>query len=215
MLVIAHRGASAELLENTLPAFERAVQLGADFVELDVHANAAGQLVVTHDPPSTGRQYPTLEEALDLMRGRTGVMVELKTPRRYRRHDVVARTVRLRQTLRLKVRALTAEGRLSGIFLSVTPFLLIGIISLLSPDYFRSVLDNPLIMPEAIIGLLMLLAGWSLAELFWFRPLTALWRVWATVLALFGRRPGWGSIPRGAAFQEQPEIEIAPAPLPR
>ena len=95
MLVIAHRGASAELLENTLPAFERAVELGADFVELDVHANAAGQLVVTHDPPPAGRQYPTLEEALDLMRGRTGVMVELKTPRRYRRHDVVARTVRL------------------------------------------------------------------------------------------------------------------------
>lgn len=95
MLVIAHRGASAELPENTLPAFERAVQLGADFVELDVHANAAGQLVVTHDPPPAGRQYPTLEEALGLMRGRTGVMVELKTPRRYRRHDVVARTVRL------------------------------------------------------------------------------------------------------------------------
>ena len=95
MLVIAHRGASAELLENTLPAFERAVQLGVDFVELDVHANAAGQLVVTHDPPPTGSQYPTLEEALDLMRGRTGVMVELKTPRRYRRHNVVARTVRL------------------------------------------------------------------------------------------------------------------------
>jgi glycerophosphoryl diester phosphodiesterase len=95
MLVIAHRGASAELPENSFPAFERAVELGADFVELDVHANPTGQLVVTHDPPPTGRQYPTLEEALDLMRGRIGVMAELKTPRRYRRHDVVARTVRL------------------------------------------------------------------------------------------------------------------------
>jgi cellulose synthase/poly-beta-1,6-N-acetylglucosamine synthase-like glycosyltransferase len=61
----------------------------------------------------------------------------------------------------------------------------------------------------------MLLAGWSLLELFWFRPLTALWRVWATVLALLGKRPGWGSIPRGAAFEEQPEVAIAPAPLPR
>ena len=95
MLVIAHRGASAELPENTLPAFERAVELGADYVELDVHANDAGQLVVSHDPPPAGRQHPTLEEALDLLRGRIGVMVELKTPRRYRRHDVVARTVRL------------------------------------------------------------------------------------------------------------------------
>ena len=96
MLVIAHRGASWELPENTLPAFERAIELGADFVELDVHADADGRLVVvTHDPPKRGGVYPTLEEALDLCRGRIGVMVELKTPRRYRRHDVVARTVRL------------------------------------------------------------------------------------------------------------------------
>jgi glycerophosphoryl diester phosphodiesterase len=95
MLVIAHRGASAELPENTLAAFERAVELGADYVELDVHVNAAGRLVVCHDRPLTGRDRPTLEDALDLMRGRIGVMVELKTPRRYRRHDVVARTARL------------------------------------------------------------------------------------------------------------------------
>jgi glycerophosphoryl diester phosphodiesterase len=95
MLVIAHRGASAELPENTLPAFERAVELGVDYVELDVHADADGQLVVTHDPPRARRVYPTLEEALDLMRGRVPVMVELKTANKYRRHDVVARTVRL------------------------------------------------------------------------------------------------------------------------
>jgi glycerophosphoryl diester phosphodiesterase len=94
VIVIAHRGASGELPENTLPAFERAIELGADFIELDVHADAAGRLVVTHDPPTRGGSYPTLEEALDLCRDRIGVMVELKTPRRYRRHDVVARTVR-------------------------------------------------------------------------------------------------------------------------
>jgi cellulose synthase/poly-beta-1,6-N-acetylglucosamine synthase-like glycosyltransferase len=62
---------------------------------------------------------------------------------------------------------------------------------------------------------LMLLAGWSLLELFWFRPLTALWRIWATVLFLVGRRPGWGSIPRGSAFQDEPGTELAAAPLPR
>jgi glycerophosphoryl diester phosphodiesterase len=95
MLVIAHRGASAELPENTLPAFERAIAIGADYVELDVHADSAGRLVVTHDRPHPHRDYPTLEEALELMRGRIGVMVELKTPGRYRSYDVVARTVRL------------------------------------------------------------------------------------------------------------------------
>lgn len=95
MLVIAHRGASAELPENTLPAFERAIELGADYVELDVHADPEGRLVVTHEAPRARRQYPALEDALDLMRGRIGVMVELKTPGRYRRHDVVARTTSL------------------------------------------------------------------------------------------------------------------------
>jgi glycerophosphoryl diester phosphodiesterase len=95
LIVIAHRGASGELPENTLPAFERAIELGADAVELDVHADADGRLVVTHDAPRAGRSYPTLEEALDLCRGRIPVMAELKTPRRYRRHDVVARTVRM------------------------------------------------------------------------------------------------------------------------
>jgi len=98
MLVIAHRGASAERPENTLPAFERAIELGADFVELDVHADSAGRLVVTHGRPRPRGDYPTLEEALALMRGRIGVMIELKTPGRYRRHDVVARTVRLMST---------------------------------------------------------------------------------------------------------------------
>jgi len=95
MLVIAHRGASFELPENTLPAFERAIELGADAIELDVHADAAGRLVVTHDPPRAGEEPPTLEAALDVMRGRIPAMVELKTPRRYRRFDVVARTVKL------------------------------------------------------------------------------------------------------------------------
>ncbi len=95
MIVIAHRGASWDLPENTLPAFERAIAVGADYIELDVHADATGALVVTHDPPARGATYPALEQALDLCRDRIGVMVELKTPRRYRRHDVVARTVRL------------------------------------------------------------------------------------------------------------------------
>jgi glycerophosphoryl diester phosphodiesterase len=95
MLVIAHRGASSELPENTLPAFERAIELGADFIELDVHADAEGRLVITHDAPKRGGSYPTLEEALDLCRGRTGLMVELKAPRRYRRHRIVERTVQL------------------------------------------------------------------------------------------------------------------------
>ena len=92
-LVIAHRGACWELPENTLAAFERAIADGADYVELDVHATADGVLVVCHDRPR-GTEL-RLAEAVDALAGRIGIMCELKTPWRYRRHDVVARAVAL------------------------------------------------------------------------------------------------------------------------
>jgi glycerophosphoryl diester phosphodiesterase len=87
VLVIAHRGASAELPENTLPAFERAIEVGADYVELDVWNG----LQVTHDAPRRDRTYPTLQEVLGLCRGRICLMVELKRPR----GDMVERVLRL------------------------------------------------------------------------------------------------------------------------
>jgi glycerophosphoryl diester phosphodiesterase len=87
MIVIAHRGASAELPENTLPAFERAIEIGADYVELDVW----NDLEVTHDRPRAGGSYPSLAEAIEVCRGRIGLMVELKRPR----GDTVQRALRL------------------------------------------------------------------------------------------------------------------------
>lgn len=47
--VIAHRGASAEAPENTLAAFQRAVELNADWFELDCTLSRDGQIVVIHD----------------------------------------------------------------------------------------------------------------------------------------------------------------------
>jgi glycerophosphoryl diester phosphodiesterase len=49
MIVYAHRGAAAEEPENTLPSFRRALALGADALELDVHMTADGVIVVSHD----------------------------------------------------------------------------------------------------------------------------------------------------------------------
>ena len=49
ILRIAHRGAVSQAPENTLAAFERAIQLGADMIELDVRQSADGHLVVIHD----------------------------------------------------------------------------------------------------------------------------------------------------------------------
>ena len=48
-LVIAHRGASGYAPENTMPAFEKALELGAEGIELDVHMTADGEIVVIHD----------------------------------------------------------------------------------------------------------------------------------------------------------------------
>ena len=49
VLNIAHRGASLAAPPNTLAAFEKAIELGADGVELDVHLSADGVPVVIHD----------------------------------------------------------------------------------------------------------------------------------------------------------------------
>jgi glycerophosphoryl diester phosphodiesterase len=48
-LVCAHRGRSGLLPENTMPAFEAAVALGADFIELDVRCTSDGEIVCIHD----------------------------------------------------------------------------------------------------------------------------------------------------------------------
>src|SRR3954452_8884067 len=48
-LVFAHRGGSKLAPENTMVAFDRGVELGADGLELDVHLSADGHVVVHHD----------------------------------------------------------------------------------------------------------------------------------------------------------------------
>lgn len=83
--IIAHRGASRERPENTLPAFLRAAELGADGCEFDVHLHADGVLRVHHDPLAAGASLPegvpTLADVLALHRqhGLTAY-AELKGP---------------------------------------------------------------------------------------------------------------------------------------
>jgi glycerophosphoryl diester phosphodiesterase len=103
---IGHRGAPRELPENTIPSFARALELGADGIELDVHATRDGVVVVHHDPVpratttdvrlahrpiaeltydeletfrvAPGIPIPTLEAVLALVADRATVYVELK-----------------------------------------------------------------------------------------------------------------------------------------
>ncbi len=48
-IVIGHRGAAGYRLENTLASFEHAIDLGADFIELDLVCTKDGMLVARHD----------------------------------------------------------------------------------------------------------------------------------------------------------------------
>jgi glycerophosphoryl diester phosphodiesterase len=100
--IYAHRGASTEFPENTLRAFFRAISLGADGIELDVHLSADGVPVVIHDETvnrttdgsgevaaltvaelqalDAGRSQPipTLREVLDVVAGKLHVDIEIK-----------------------------------------------------------------------------------------------------------------------------------------
>jgi glycerophosphoryl diester phosphodiesterase len=93
--VVAHRGAwGAGVPENSLAAFERAIDLGADMIELDVRRTRDHELIVFHDAGIGGTPVadltrpeienragvlpPLLAETLDLARGRIALDVELK-----------------------------------------------------------------------------------------------------------------------------------------
>ena len=97
-LVIAHRGFSSRFTENTLPAIRAALELGVDYVEIDVHETSDGEIVVFHDYRLNrlcgvrGRvrdtalaklkrlnpDIPTLAEVLRLCRGKARVLIEIK-----------------------------------------------------------------------------------------------------------------------------------------
>ena len=102
VLRIGHRGAAGHAPENTLLSFEKAVLLGCDMTELDVHICKSGELVVIHDETvdrttdgigtvsdltlnelklldaGQGEEIPTLYEVLSLLKGMIGLNIELK-----------------------------------------------------------------------------------------------------------------------------------------
>jgi len=95
-MVVAHRGASSEQPENTIEAFEAAIDAGADSVEFDVRLTADGHAVVMHDPDvsrttdGTGLVsemtleeiralgVPTVEDALRCLSSRAAADIEIK-----------------------------------------------------------------------------------------------------------------------------------------
>ena len=101
---VAHRGFSGRFPENTLLAFRKAVEVGADLVECDVRPTKDGALVVFHDEDlrrmagrserveevklselrkldlGMGQTVPTFEEVLEVVGGRVGMNIHVQRP---------------------------------------------------------------------------------------------------------------------------------------
>ena len=93
---IGHRGAAGYLPENTLPSFEKAIELDVNMIELDAHVCKSGEVVVIHNKNTKkinnqkdlirNKTYtdlkkiniPTLENVLNLINQKTQVNIELK-----------------------------------------------------------------------------------------------------------------------------------------
>ncbi len=71
----------------------------------------------------------------------------------------LSQLLRNRSKLRLKVRALTSEGRMSGVLLSALPFALFAIVYAISPAYFAEIRTSPLLVPAVILGFALLAVG--------------------------------------------------------
>ncbi|MFX1365289.1 MAG: glycerophosphodiester phosphodiesterase [Promethearchaeota archaeon] len=102
ILIIAHRGASNVAPENTLKAFQKAIELRADYIEFDIHQTKDRELVIRHDANISkldgtmslirdmtlkelkaidigqGEKIPTLNELIEISKGNIGLWVEIK-----------------------------------------------------------------------------------------------------------------------------------------
>jgi len=100
-LVIGHRGCAYEP-ENTIRAIKKAIDIGVDIVEVDVHLSKDNELVVIHDErldrttngkglvkdftleelrqfdAGKGERLPTLQDVIDTCRGKVQLLIELK-----------------------------------------------------------------------------------------------------------------------------------------
>ncbi|MBI1926679.1 glycerophosphodiester phosphodiesterase [Candidatus Poribacteria bacterium] len=104
MIITGHRGAAKLEPENTLRSIQKAIDLGVDQIEIDVHLTRDGHLVVIHDATvdrttdghgavadltlleakqldaGKGERIPTLLEVMEVVRGKVILQIELKGP---------------------------------------------------------------------------------------------------------------------------------------
>jgi glycerophosphoryl diester phosphodiesterase len=104
VLIFAHRGASNIAPPNTLKAFQKAIELKADYIEFDLHQSKDGEIVIIHDAyilhtngqkkfikdmvmkeikafdVGEGEKIPTIKELIKIAKGNIGLLCEVKAP---------------------------------------------------------------------------------------------------------------------------------------
>ncbi len=103
ILIIGHKGASSIAPENTLKAFQKAIELKADYVEFDIQLTKDGEIVIIHDfdtfnatgvkgliedmtldqikslDAGEGEKIPTIRELISIVRKKIGLQIEIKS----------------------------------------------------------------------------------------------------------------------------------------
>jgi tight adherence protein B len=153
-------------LPDALNIIVRSLRIGHPFVSAiglasrEMRDPIAAELAMTAEEIAFGQDVTTAVVNLhrrvgqdDLLFFVTAVSVQSQTGGNLA--EVLARLatlMRQRSTLQLKVRALSAEGRLSAWFLSAMPFILYGAVRLLSRDYFGELAGSPVLVPALVYG---------------------------------------------------------------
>jgi tight adherence protein B len=165
--------AFADQLPDAIDIIVRGVRVGLSFV-------AAVNLIAREMPDPVGTEFGMLADeigfgldirsALDNLYKRVGqpdllflkVSVSIQSQTGGNLGEILSRLSRLmrsRATMRLKIKAMSAEGRASALTLSAFPFVLFLIVNLISPTYYGAIRSSPIVEPAIYFGLCMLAVG--------------------------------------------------------
>jgi tight adherence protein B len=163
----------AEQLPDALDVIVRGVKIGHPFstaislVAKEMRDPIGTEFGMTADEITFGLELNNAMENLarrvgqeDLLFFMTAINIQSKTGGNLAEIlERLSRLIRQRSKIRLKIRALTAEGRMSSIFLSIVPFVVFGAINLLAPSFYGEVKDHPATVPVFIVALALLAIG--------------------------------------------------------
>jgi tight adherence protein B len=160
-------------LPDALNIIVRSLRIGHPFVSAiglaarEMRDPIAVELAITSEEIGFGQDVTTAVANLhrrvgqdDLLFLVTAISVQSQTGGNLA--EVLARLatlMRQRSTLQLKVKALSAEGRLSAWFLTAMPFILYGAVRLLSKDYFAELTGSPVLVPALVYGWISLIVS--------------------------------------------------------